>query len=165
MLHQNKGDFNARGHIGTELINKAETTISVTPQKNEDVSKVEIEFCRNKAFEPFAFCVNDKGLPEIVSGWTPPAKKSKSKQTPVEVGGNIHEKILQEISSKIGDKPKHSDVVIQIKLAVSSVLQPIGDTLARDFLMYYKNGGCIKKHGKDRSPKAYYSIHPEVLNV
>ena len=30
VLHQNKSDLNARGHVGTELINKAETILSVT---------------------------------------------------------------------------------------------------------------------------------------
>ena len=29
ILHQNKGDENARGHIGTELNNKAETVLLV----------------------------------------------------------------------------------------------------------------------------------------
>jgi hypothetical protein len=30
VLHQNKNDLDARGHFGTECVNKAETTASVT---------------------------------------------------------------------------------------------------------------------------------------
>jgi len=165
VLHQNKGDFNARGHIGTELVNKAETTVSVTALKDEDVSKVETEFCRNKAFEPFAFRVNSEGLPEIVTGWVPKSDKPKGKQSPVEIGEFAHVKILKEIKTKIGDKPKISDVLSMIKLTVTDQLQPIGNTIARDYLAYYKSENCIKKHGKDRSPNTYYTIHPEAFNA
>ena len=41
ILHQNKGDENARGHIGTELNNKAETVLQVEKDKgNGDISHV-----------------------------------------------------------------------------------------------------------------------------
>ena len=41
ILHQNKGDENARGHIGTEINNKAETVIQVEKEKSdESMSKV-----------------------------------------------------------------------------------------------------------------------------
>ena len=42
ILHQNKGDENARGHIGTELNNKAETVLQVEKDKgNGDISHVQ----------------------------------------------------------------------------------------------------------------------------
>lgn len=41
ILHQNKGDENARGHIGTELNNKAETVLAVEKDSHEnDISSV-----------------------------------------------------------------------------------------------------------------------------
>ncbi len=56
VLHQNKSDNNARGHLGTELINKAESVVSITKApENENISIVEAEFCRNKDFTTFAF--------------------------------------------------------------------------------------------------------------
>ena len=49
VLHQNKNDGNARGHLGSELVNKAETVLSVTKDsKEKDISIVEAEYCRNK---------------------------------------------------------------------------------------------------------------------
>ncbi|MCU9931164.1 mobilization protein, partial [Escherichia coli] len=55
VLHQNKGDNNARGHIGTELNNKAETVLSVSKSSdNEMVSIVQAEMCRNLEPESFA---------------------------------------------------------------------------------------------------------------
>ena len=37
ILHQNKGDENARGHIGTELNNKAETVLLVEKDKSNGI--------------------------------------------------------------------------------------------------------------------------------
>ena len=55
ILHQNKGDENARGHIGTELNNKAETVLLVEKDKsNGDISNVSAMHIRAMDFEPFA---------------------------------------------------------------------------------------------------------------
>jgi hypothetical protein len=54
ILHENPGSDKARGHIGTELTNKAETVITVQIDKyDDDVSIVSAGFCRNKSFKPF----------------------------------------------------------------------------------------------------------------
>lgn len=66
VLHQNKGDNNARGHIGTELNNKAETVLSISKSPdNEMVSIVQPEMCRNKEPESIAFEIDDNGIPYI----------------------------------------------------------------------------------------------------
>ena len=67
ILHQNKGDENARGHIGTELNNKAETVLLVEKDKsNGDISNVSAMHIRAMDFEPFAFRINDSALPELI---------------------------------------------------------------------------------------------------
>ncbi len=77
ILHQNKGDENARGHIGTELNNKAETVLLVEKDKSDaDISKVSAMHIRAMDFEPFAFRINDKALPELVEGYKPQEKKA-----------------------------------------------------------------------------------------
>lgn len=73
ILHTNKNDYNARGHIGTELINKAETVISVTKDKDDTISSVKQDFCRDKEFRPFSFLINDEGLPVLAD--TPQPEK------------------------------------------------------------------------------------------
>lgn len=76
ILHQNKGDENARGHIGTELNNKAETILLVEKDKNNgDISNVSAMHIRAMDFEPFAFRINDNALPELMEGYKPEAKK------------------------------------------------------------------------------------------
>ena len=64
VLHLNKGDNNVRGHIGTEMSNKAETVLVIS--KNNDcpnISEVHALHIREKEFKPFAFTVNEGGLP------------------------------------------------------------------------------------------------------
>ena len=64
VLHQNKGDFNARGHIGTSLVNKAETVLSVTKDtKDQNISIVKAEYSRDMDFQPFSFTIGEDGLP------------------------------------------------------------------------------------------------------
>lgn len=57
VLHQNKGDNNARGHLGTEAMNKASLVVSVNrDEKDKDVREVKCELVRaHKEFEPFGF--------------------------------------------------------------------------------------------------------------
>ena len=75
-LHQNKNDENARGHIGTELNNKAETVMQVEVNKmDRTVSVVEAIHIRDREFEPFAFRINDEVLPELLDSYQPQEKK------------------------------------------------------------------------------------------
>lgn len=70
VLHLNKGDDNTRGHIGTELNNKAETVLQITKSsKDVDISEVKAMHIRDKDFQPFAFRINDDALPEVVTGY------------------------------------------------------------------------------------------------
>ena len=64
VLHQNKNDYNARGHVGTEAVNKAETVLSVArDERNRDISIVTAEYCRDIDFPPFCFNIDEDGLP------------------------------------------------------------------------------------------------------
>ena len=72
VLHQNKNDEHARGHVGTELNNKAETVMQIEPDKDDkSISVVEVIHSRDREFEPFAFQVNDDSLPELVESYQP----------------------------------------------------------------------------------------------
>ena len=66
VLHMNKGDFNARGVIGSYLMQKAESTISInkSPQ-DKNISIVRADYCRDMDFEDLAFTINDEGLPVL----------------------------------------------------------------------------------------------------
>lgn len=72
ILHQNKGDDNARGHIGTELNNKAETIFQIARNKEDkELSVVSAVHIRSIEFDEFAFRINDFGLPELDDSYSP----------------------------------------------------------------------------------------------
>jgi len=101
ILHQNKSDDNARGHIGTELINKAETIIQIEKDKSDDeISKVEPVQMREKEFKPFAFRINDESIPEIVDEFEFKSAEAKKIFDPFnDISSEVHAKALEMIFS------------------------------------------------------------------
>ena len=78
VLHENPSNDKSRGHIGTELTNKAETVIQVAvDSKNPKVSIVKPAVCRNIEFEEFAFEIIDE-LPHVIDGYNIDKKNSKT---------------------------------------------------------------------------------------
>lgn len=63
VLHLNKTDKNPRGHIGTELVNKAESTIELELDEKLNITTVKCESSREKGFESFAFTHSHDDLP------------------------------------------------------------------------------------------------------
>ena len=67
VIHQNKNDDYATGHIGSSIIKKAECVIKVKKDPNEyNTSHVECDLIRGASdFEDFSFSIDEHGLPEI----------------------------------------------------------------------------------------------------
>lgn len=66
VIHTNSGSDKVRGHIGTEVENKAETVIKIT--KSEDDIRYSIiseVYGRGRTFEEFKFYIDDNGIPVI----------------------------------------------------------------------------------------------------
>jgi hypothetical protein len=64
VLHENKNSETARGHIGTELVNKAETVISIRKSDDNSMSsEIVPTFTRGKEFQNFAFTISESGIP------------------------------------------------------------------------------------------------------
>ena len=71
VLHLNKGDDNVRGHIGTELNHKAETILQITKSVADgDISEVHASLVRDRDFKPFAFHINEDGLPVLAKDYS-----------------------------------------------------------------------------------------------
>jgi hypothetical protein len=152
-LHQNKGDTNARGHLGTEIINKAETIISVTKDTGDPLmSIVEAEYIREKEFSPFAFRISTNGLPSVVNDWVPP-KDGKKTISPFNYPPESHYKILNDIFKR-NPSPGYSDMWRDIKHEWASLYIQIGDNKAKEFLKYYESAGMVIKKGEGKS-KSY----------
>lgn len=94
VLHENKGDGNLRGHLGSILTQKAETVIQL--QKDGDFTKVSAAYTRNLPFDDFVFTVNSEGLP-IIMGCDVITKK-----TPTDIMVNVMRQVLDGKSMTYG---------------------------------------------------------------
>ncbi len=67
VLHQNKADDNARGHIGTEIVNKSETVILVAKTKaDKELAVITSVYTRGEEIREFQFKI-ENGLPEVIT--------------------------------------------------------------------------------------------------
>lgn len=67
VIHLNKKDGSSRGHLGTELDNKAQSVIRVTRDETDaSTSWVEEVIGRGKGVEKFSFSVDNQGMPFVV---------------------------------------------------------------------------------------------------
>ena len=67
VLHQNKNDDNTRGHLGTELNNKAETILQISKKQNDTVQYlVRPLFTRDIEFAAFSYIITKDGLPNLI---------------------------------------------------------------------------------------------------
>lgn len=138
VIHQNKGDNNARGHLGSEIVNKAETIISVTKDaQDSEMSIVEPEYCRDKDFPPFAFRIDQRGLPYIDEDWQPASKGKKSQSTPFDFPKEAHEKILAEVF-KSSEMQQYGEFWKGIQFAFQKNGMKGGETKAKIWAKYYK---------------------------
>ena len=155
-LHQNKGDLNARGHLGTELVNKAQTVLSVSRDpNNKNISIVEAEFCRDSEPETFAFYVDEEGLPQIITEFIPNQLQKGGrprKDLPQDMASKFHWDFLSEV---FRDLPQPNGTTI--KNCIISRFG-IGTNRAGEYLTYYEKEGWIKREGNKNSPKCFFTL-------
>ena len=66
VIHQNKNDNFATGHLGSSIMKKAEILISVSKSKTENgVSEVTCDYNRGVDFEPFDMFIDGEGIPKV----------------------------------------------------------------------------------------------------
>jgi hypothetical protein len=141
VLHLNKTDNNARGHIGSELLNKAYMTIEVELDEKSGQSVAKCESSRDKPFEMFSFWHDKNGLPEIIGlpaqgGLLPVAEKN------------------DRMHAVFQDGPvRYKDIIDPIKANFEC-----GINRAKQYLAEWVRRGYVVKSGKDRSPDCTYKL-------
>jgi hypothetical protein len=164
VLHQNKSDNNARGHIGTELINKAQTVLSITKaEKNNDISIVEPQQCRDKEPEIFAFEIDEFGIPFEAENFELRTETNNNKFDVTHIEDYKKFKLLTEVFSK-GESFSYNDLKIQLQFAFQSQLgEKLADNRAKILITYCKNKNWLLQE----KPKAPYTlgayVRPEML--
>ncbi len=141
ILHQNKGDTNARGHLGTELVNKSETVLSITKNaQDKSISIVEGEYCRNIEPEPFALeRVEPFGLPSLAENYELRTETKKEQFDLTDLPPAEIYSMLNIVFSH-GESFKYSDLVAQVRLAFKTKFgSTIGENRAKHLVTHCKN--------------------------
>jgi hypothetical protein len=148
VLRLNKGDDNTRGHIGTELNNKAETVLQITKsQTDPNISEVKAMHIRDKEFEPFAFHINADSLPELVGDYEFDKKDSK-RQSLTDLSEQEHREALSKVFAN-GDIPGYGNLIDALGEAYTSIGYSRGrNTLVALNKWLIANGYIVKKDKK-----------------
>jgi hypothetical protein len=161
IIHQNKGDGNARGHIGTELINKAELVLSVTKDAdNEKRSEVKINEARSIYETPdFSILINEQGFAEIEGVIT---KKKTNENTSKLRLNDISDKTWGEILSRIFEDCtglKYAELVSSLKVDLETEFAvAVGLTRVKEIVVLLQKKKLIQKEGKDNSKFSKYYL-------
>ena len=139
----NKGDNNARGHVGTELMNKSLTVLGVNKlEKNEDYSTIEPIATRDKEFNPLVFGIDEEGLPYILSDNDAKALKTETSKTkakkPTDWDNEQHAGILERMFEN-EPQMKYGDFVLAVENAYDIV-----EKRAKNFVAHFKSEGLVK---------------------
>lgn len=152
VLHQNKSDNNARGHIGTELINKAQTVLSVTKAENDnEISIVEPLQCRDIEPEVFAFEINEFGIPVIAENFEIRTETNKNKFDVTNMEDFKKYQLLTEVFSK-GESFSYGKLVEQLQIAYKNQFKnSIGINRTKLLITDCSNNDWLKQE-KDKAP-------------
>jgi hypothetical protein len=155
IIHTNKGDNNARGHVGTELVNKSETVASVNKDDvlDPELSIVEAEYTRNPPFDKFAFYINQDGIPE--RGEVPEPEPTKEKIYPGKYKEFDHRKVLNSIFRQ-RDHYSWSQLCEAVKAQWELNGVSFGQQKARSFVAYYEQKEWIRNVSETQ--KANYEL-------
>ena len=160
VLHQNKNDEHARGHIGTELNNKAETIMQVEVDKDDKtISCVEAIHIRDREFEPFAFRINECALPEPVESYISKEKKlgrpTKEPFEPYkEIPESVHRAALDAIFAD-GNITGYDNYLERLKNGYGLQGVKLGHNKAVKVATFLGNKRMVIKEGKE------YQFNPD----
>ncbi|RBA29487.1 AAA family ATPase [Flavobacterium tibetense] len=152
VLHQNKSDTNARGHIGTELINKAETVLEVAKAENDtNISIVTPQQCRNIEPEVFAFEINEYGIPIIAENFEVRTETKKNRFDVTNLEDFKKYQLLTEVFSK-GESFSYGKLVEQIIIAYQNQFNSsIGTNRTKLLITDCSNNGWLLQE-KTKAP-------------
>ena len=146
VLHLNKNDNNPRGHIGTELENKAETVLIISKNlQNNSISEVRPMHMKDKEFSTFAFHIDDNKLPVLDNGISVTVVKRREKSL-VSLDNEVHQEILSKAFKK-NSPTRYSDLVEMVSRAYEDAGYKRGTNGIKALLKLLSGKGIIVKQG------------------
>lgn len=143
VLHENKGNGMAKGHIGSYLIQKAETVISVSKnEKDKQFSEVSSNFTRGKDFSSFFISYDENDIPCIVSDSTR-INTSKKTTEPGQMEDKTHKNILTECFSNENHLLLRSQLISGIRKELEEYGIYLSENKAIQWLNFYKDNEWV----------------------
>lgn len=154
VLHKNKIDNNARGHIGTEVVNKAETVITLE-KDNNGIRTFKSDFGRNKEFGKIAIMLDDNEIPYL-DDYTGEQSERKSTYDPSTMDVELCKEIALQAFNP-GMFYKYSQAWNNVKnSAIRSLnLENFGDVKSKNLLKRLQNLDIVFKDEN----KSTYSLN------
>ena len=160
VLHLNKNDNNPRGHIGTELENKAETVLIISKNTmNNSVSEVKPMHMRDKEFTTFAFHTDDNKLPVLDSSMSVTVVKSREKSL-VSLDNEVHQEILGKLFEE-NTPTKYNDLVNVVAQAYEAAGYKRGLNGIKGLIKLLTSKGIIVKEENGYAYKSELFEKPE----
>lgn len=151
VLHLNKGDDNTRGHIGTELNNKAESILLVAKDSTDaERSIVSPSIIRSKPFPPFAFRLSEASgvcLPELDEEYTDKRTATCSYQ---ELSTETHLRALKEAFAQ-DITLSYANLIERLGSTYNLVTgRPYRQTKLKELVRFLLNKHMLTKEGRGR---------------
>ena len=160
VLHLNKNDNNPRGHIGTELENKAETVLIISKNTmNNSVSEVKPMHMRDKEFTTFAFHIDDNKLPVLDSSMSVTVVKPREKSL-VSLDNEVHQEILGKLFED-NTPTKYNDLVNVVAQAYEAAGYKRGLNGIKGLIKLLTSKGIIVKEENGYAYKSELFENPE----
>lgn len=156
ILHTNKADSNPRGHLGSELLDKAESSLAVVRQDSR-ISTVE-PIC-TRSIEPpvIVFGVEEDGRPNILENPEEYLGKDTSSgrmRRPEELSEDEHLDIINDLRERKGQGEQSSN---DLQRGLAEVIgdhlnggRSLGEKNTREWWKYYKDANVLEQMGKGR---------------
>lgn len=149
IIHQNKGDDNARGHIGTEINNKAETVLKVDKDKTDDsISTVEAVYIRDITFPSFAFQIDQEGLPVLLENHTPDESQRKERaawEPYFDISEATHRSVLSSVFPTDDTEWQRGELMQKLTLAFHKEGILLSNGKVKKLVTFYINKRMIEQ--------------------
>jgi hypothetical protein len=165
VLHLNKSDDNSRGHIGTELNNKAETVLQVSKDPtDEDRSIVSASFIRSKPFEKFAFRISDEpdniNIPKLDTDYQPEVSSRRNNFDYTELSESEHRQALELAFENNENGFGYGEMIETLRVNYAKVIGiTYGIGKVKRLLTFLKNKRMVVQNSNKQyvfNPKFYY---------
>lgn len=146
VLHENPNSDKMRGHIGTELINKCETVVSIQ-KHSENALRSEIvpKKTRKKQFTNFAFRISAYGIPLFDESFEP-EKIGRKPKLKIHDLNSLQIDMILRYAFENENELSYLDLLDRLKYGVLTYLNTsIGVNIAKDLLTHLKVKNKISK--------------------